>query len=133
MPVYPCSVLISAGTNYQIEADSPEEAAEKAEELFDDQHTGLCHQCSKETDLEGCYGVLVSSVDGTQVLLETDHKSVSIVKLTTEIARLRMHLAEIRDTTIPGDVTTKQGRQLMSVTRRARQALEYTPTLKVKS
>lgn len=59
--------LIHANTREEVEADSPEEAHEKAA-----CHASLCHQCSDELELGDSYGAIVEDDDGNEVLRVDD-------------------------------------------------------------
>jgi chromosome segregation ATPase len=61
---YEVTLLIDATIGMTVKANSPEEAAEKAEEKAD--FRSLCHQCSKELQTGDCYGAYVYA-DGEQV------------------------------------------------------------------
>lgn len=71
MTQYSCTVLLDASTGYTVEADSPEAAAEAAEDRWGEEGTGLCHQCAAEVDMSDCYGVIVHDAEGTKELLDT--------------------------------------------------------------
>ena len=70
MPKYYCTVIIDASVNIEIEADSPEEAAEKAMEN-DRSFVTLCHQCSSDLDTGDALRVIVADESGMNILLET--------------------------------------------------------------
>jgi hypothetical protein len=48
MPKYGVSIPIYASAYVEVEADSEEEAIEKAEESY---HVSLCHQCAREVEI----------------------------------------------------------------------------------
>lgn len=49
MPRYTVSIPLHASTTYECDADSPEQALEKARDEAGS--PGLCHQCSRECEL----------------------------------------------------------------------------------
>ena len=71
MPKYYCTVIIDASVNIEIEADSPEEAADKAME-HDRSFVTLCHQCSRDLDTGDAIRVIVCDQSGDCLLYTSD-------------------------------------------------------------
>lgn len=89
---YECTVLIDASCGVTVEASSPEEAAELAENAAAEQGAGsLCHQCSSHTECGDSYAVIV--YDGDKEVLDTDHRSKLLATAQSELAALREELA----------------------------------------
>lgn len=89
--MYECTVLIDAGCGVTVEASSPEEAAELAENLAAEQGAGsLCHQCSSHTECGDSYAVIV--YDDDKEVLDTDHRSKLLIAAQSELAALREEL-----------------------------------------
>ena len=90
---YECTVLIDASCGVTVEASSPEEAAELAENAAAEQGAGsLCHQCSGHTECGDSYAVIV--YDGDKEVLDTDHRSKLLTSAQSELAALREELAK---------------------------------------
>jgi hypothetical protein len=71
MTTYNCTVTFDASSNVTVEADSPEKAAEIAEELSEgNQH--ICHHCSDCLDTGDILGVHVC--EGDEEVLDTTYK-----------------------------------------------------------
>jgi hypothetical protein len=71
MTTYNCTVIFDASSNVTVEADSPEKAAEIAEELSEgNQH--ICHHCSDRLDTGDILGVHVC--EGDEEVLDTTYK-----------------------------------------------------------
>ena len=49
MKIYSISMPVHAGTTVYVEADSPEEAIQKAN-VFEGMTISICHRCAKEVD-----------------------------------------------------------------------------------
>ena len=82
MTTYNCTVIFDASSNVTVEADSPEKAAEIAEELSEgNQH--ICHHCSDRLDTGDILGVHVCEGD-EQVLDTTYQPKRTWVGLTEE-------------------------------------------------
>jgi len=89
---YECTVLIDASCGVTVEASSPEEAAELAENAAAEQGAGsLCHQCSDHTECGDSYAVIV--YDGGEEVLDTDYRSAQLKAAQSELAALREELA----------------------------------------
>lgn len=89
---YECTVLIDASCGVTVEASSPEEAAELAENAASEQGAGsLCHQCSGHTECGDSYAVIV--YDGDKEVLDTDHRTKMMEAANSELAALREDLA----------------------------------------
>lgn len=70
---YECTVLLDASNGQTVFANSPEEAAELAQDAaMEDGAGSLCHYCSKHTDTGDIYGVVVYE-DDNEVLNTTYH------------------------------------------------------------
>ena len=70
MNKYNCTVIFDASSTVFIEAKTPEEAAQIAEDkTAGNQH--LCHQCADTLETGDCIGVHVYDEDFTQQLLDT--------------------------------------------------------------
>jgi hypothetical protein len=70
MPKYNCTVLFDASSNIEVEANSPQEAAELAEDLTAGNQS-LCHQCSDTLDTGDCIGVVVYDEGCDELLIDT--------------------------------------------------------------
>lgn len=70
MNKYNCTVIFDASVNVTIEADTPEDAADQAENETQGRQN-LCHQCSNELDTGESIGVLVYNDEYTDELLDT--------------------------------------------------------------
>ena len=71
MTTYNCTVIFDASSNVTVEADSPEKAAEIAEELSEgNQH--ICHHCSDRLDTGDILGVHVC--EGDEEVLDTTYQ-----------------------------------------------------------
>jgi DNA repair exonuclease SbcCD ATPase subunit len=93
---YECTVLIDASCGVTVEASSPEEAAELAENAAAEQGAGsLCHQCSDHTECGDSYAVIV--YDGGEEVLDTDYRSAQLKAAQSELAALREELADLAD------------------------------------
>lgn len=91
--IYECTVLIDASTGFTVEADTPEEAAEKAELLAAEEGAGsLCRQCSNHTSTGDFYAVRVYC-DGSEVL-DTDFQSQQLAESKAREETLRAQVAE---------------------------------------
>lgn len=93
---YECTVLIDASFGVTVEASSPEEAAELAENAAAEQGAGsLCHQCSNHTECGDCYAVIVYEDD--KEILDTDHRSKLLADAQSQLAALREELERQTD------------------------------------
>ena len=73
MTKYYCNVIFDASSTVVVEADTPEEAAEIAEdETSGNQH--LCHQCSNTLETGDSIGVYVHNEECTEQLLDTTYR-----------------------------------------------------------
>lgn len=105
---YECTVLIDACVNATIEADSPEDAAQKMEE-HECSSPRLCHQCSREVNLGDPIGVIVNSANGMTELLDTSlygqgknkakEQDKKIAELTRQLAEARKDSELVKDLT----------------------------------
>jgi hypothetical protein len=98
--MYSVTVLFDASRSVSVEADSPEEAEEKAHNQVGS--ASLCHQCSDEIDIGDATGALVYKDDGAgDQVLDTQWSSQRIASLEAEVAALKAdrdrldYLAEI--------------------------------------
>lgn len=92
---YECTVLIDASCGVTVEASSPEEAAELAENAAAEQGAGrLCHQCSNHTECGDSYAVIVYEDD--KEILDTDHRSKLLAEAQSQLAALREELASTK-------------------------------------
>lgn len=87
MNTYEVTLLIDASIGVDVEANSPEEAVEKAEN--ESGSVSLCHQCSRELQTGDCYGAIVY-VDGKEVADTTRNGT-----LKAENATLRTRITEL--------------------------------------
>ena len=69
MTKYYVTIAYSASKSVEVEANSPQEAANKAYES-EDAYVSLCHQCSREIDIGDPYRVYVYNEDQTQELFD---------------------------------------------------------------
>lgn len=107
--MYECTVLIDASCGVTVEASSPEEAAELAENLAAEKGAGsLCHQCSSHTECGDSYAVIV--YDDDKEVLDTDHRSKLLIAAQVELSALReelLRLEEEYDTLEHANITLK--------------------------
>lgn len=90
---YEVTVLFDASSRVTVMAESPEDAADKAEYLTSgNQH--LCLQCSNTLETGDAIGCLVYK--GDELVAETDWKSQRITGLETANAQLRAELEAVR-------------------------------------
>lgn len=73
MTKYHCTVLFDASVNVSVEADTPEDAADQAENEAQGRQN-LCHQCANELDTGDSIGVFVYNEECTEELLDTRYK-----------------------------------------------------------
>lgn len=86
--MYAVTVLFDASRSVSIEADSPEEAEEKAHNQVGS--VSLCHQCSGEVEMGDANGALVYEDDGAgDQVLDTQWSSTRIAALEAEVAALK--------------------------------------------
>jgi hypothetical protein len=95
MSKYYCTVLIDASVNMEVEADTPEDAAEKAE-CSDQGQPSLCHHCSSDVDMGESYGVRVCTQDGMTELLDTTYTAKEVEKLKARLAAVEQELADLK-------------------------------------
>ena len=69
MTKYYVTVIYSASKSVEVEAESPQEAANKAYES-DKAYVSLCHQCSHNIDVGDPYRAYVYNDDQTQELFD---------------------------------------------------------------
>lgn len=90
---YDCTVLIDASAGATVEADSPEEAAELAEQIVAERGAGsLCHQCANHTEVGDFYAVVV--YQGDKQVLDTDYRAIQLEKAGQKLAELIALLRE---------------------------------------
>lgn len=87
MSLYYCTVLIDASVNMTIEADSPEDAAEKAENS-EAGNPRLCHQCSSDVELGEPVGVYVFDEAAENQLADTTPSAEEIAALKARVEEL---------------------------------------------
>ena len=87
MNEYSVTALVDASRNYTVEAESPEAAIERAEELYSRESSGLCHHCSGKLDVGGAVGAIVYCED--KEVLDTGYQASRIATLEAECERLR--------------------------------------------
>lgn len=80
MSKYYCTVLFDASKNVEVEASTPEEAANIAEEKVG--HASLCHQCSRELDVGDPLGVHVW--DGAEQRFDSTYNGATVERLTQQ-------------------------------------------------
>jgi hypothetical protein len=101
MPKYECTVLFDASTGVDVEADTPEAAAQAAEdEVEGRQH--LCHQCSNSLDTGDSIGTLVYAND--ELVLDTSFAADALAKATAQRDELLAVLKRCRDVVDTGRV-----------------------------
>ena len=71
---YECTVIFDASSSVIVEADTPEEAAQLAEDMVQGNQT-LCHQCSNDLNTGDSLGVHVYNEECTEELLDTTYRS----------------------------------------------------------
>lgn len=106
---YSVTVLIDASKGRDVEADSPEEAADEALEQIGT--PALCHQCSGEIETGDPIGAHV--YDGDKLVLDTTWDAQRIAKLTAERDELMAALQEMVDEG-PGLFTAINARVLIA-------------------
>lgn len=89
---YDCTVLVDASRGFTVEADSPNDAALKAEELLAEQGFTVCHQCSRRLDIGDIEGVLVYADD--QEVLDTTFQATELTEARSERDTLAQVLAD---------------------------------------
>ena len=90
MNKYNCTVIFDASSTVFVEAKTPEEAAQIAEDkTYGNQH--LCHQCADTLETGDCIGVHVYDEDFTQQLLDTTCHSQPRKPLTDEEIEACLH------------------------------------------
>lgn len=90
---YSVTVLIDASKSFDVKADSPKQAEQKA--LDDMGSVSICHQCSKEIETGDPIGAHV--YDGDKLVLDTTWDAQRIAKLTAERDELLAALREARE------------------------------------
>lgn len=70
---YECTVIFDASSSVSVEADTPEEAAQLAEDMVQGNQT-LCHQCSNDLNTGDSIGVHVYNEECTEELLDTTYR-----------------------------------------------------------
>lgn len=91
---YSVCLIMDASNNYTVEADTPDEAAKKAEELQWEKGVSLCHQCSGEVDLGDTVGAIVFQDD--KMVLDTTHSAQRISCLESERDALAAELQALK-------------------------------------
>ena len=99
---YEVAVPFDACRYVIVEADSPEEAAEKAENEAG--HVSICHQCTDEIEIGDSIGAYVSEDGGGQVL-DTTNSGREIERLKARIAELEAALAAAQTPPAPRSTT----------------------------
>lgn len=92
---YAVTVLFDASRDITVEADSPEEAEQKA---YDEVGSAtLCNQCSHEVEMGDALGTHVYEDEGSgPQVLNTTYHAQRIAALEAEVARRAEELARIR-------------------------------------
>ena len=86
MNKYNCTVIFDASASVEVEAETPEQAAELALEMAEgDQH--LCHQCSRSLNTGDAIGAIVYDEECTQELLDTTYQPPQRQPLTEKEIR----------------------------------------------
>ena len=88
------TVLIDAGRNIDVDADTAEQAADKALDAIG--YASVCHQCAKELDVGDALGAVV--YDGTDQVLDTTYSGQRVAELEAEIAMLKAKIAILEST-----------------------------------
>lgn len=83
---YDVSLIFSADWGVEINADSPEEACEKAYNS-DEAAPSVCHQCASHVNLGDCIRVIVYDENGDEVL-DDGFEQRSISRLEKQIATI---------------------------------------------
>lgn len=83
---YACTVIVDASSNFNVSADSPNEAADQAQYLHSEQFGSLCHQCANEIDIGDVVGVIVYADD--KEVLDTRYDARAMDTLRTANQRL---------------------------------------------
>lgn len=86
MTQYTCTILFDASASVEVDAETPEAAAEKA--LDERGHVTICHQCSEELEIGDACGVMVYDNDATTQALDTTWAGQRIAKLEARIREL---------------------------------------------
>lgn len=89
MPRYNVTLIFDSSQTVEVEAESPEQAAEIAESNAEP--LSLCHQCSGEVNGGDCIGVHVYDDECTEMLADTTHAG----DLSLEIENLRAKVAQL--------------------------------------
>lgn len=111
---YDVTVLIDASASVSVEAETPQQAAEWAEQIVAEKGAGdLCHQCSDHTDAGDFIGAHVHDASGEMVLdtslagdleakvtklqADLDESARVVVNKNAECIRLRELASKYRD------------------------------------
>lgn len=86
MSNYSVSLIFSADWGIDIEAESPEEAAESAYN-HDESSVSVCHQCAGHINIGDCIRVIVYDENGNEVL-DDGYDQKTIESLTAKVVAL---------------------------------------------
>lgn len=92
MSRYECTLLYDASNGVNVEAESVEEAIERAYKKAP--HVGLCHECSGELDVGDLIGMIVYH-DGKEVA-DTSYGAVQLQAMTAERDALRAEVERLQ-------------------------------------
>lgn len=93
---YECTVLLDASNGQTVFANSPEEAAELAQDAaMEDGAGSLCHYCSRHTDTGDIYGVVV--YEGDNEVLNTTYHAEREKSLQGKIDALQLRLNAVEE------------------------------------
>jgi len=91
---YECAVPFDACRYITVDADSPEEAALKAEEKAGS--VCLCHQCTDEIEMGEAMGVYVRDAESGEEVLDTTPNGDEVAKLKAELAAAQADVARLQ-------------------------------------
>lgn len=91
MSIYNVTLVFDASNSIEVEASSPEEAAQLAYDS-DEASLILCHQCSRQIEIGDCNRAIVYDKDCSNELLDDGYEAKRIAELEAENAALRAQI-----------------------------------------
>ena len=93
LELFSVTLIFSADFGVDVQASSPEEAAEMAY-ASDEASVSLCNQCAGHVNVEDCVRVIVYDKDGNEVF-DDGRERRQIVALQARVAELEAKLAAV--------------------------------------
>ena len=90
--IYSATFIIDASKTMYVEADSLEEAVEKASDLH--VYTGLCHECGRDLDVGDVVSMSLSDEEGEEVFND-DHFLQRINELQNQVKALKAEVKRL--------------------------------------